>query len=299
MLSPVVSVQPAIVPLGDSCDDALASIAFGVSAPGALLSVDVPQLGDRCVEVWRTPLPVRRFERGGVALAGNGEVLAGALACDDDDVHRAAACVYDRLIGAARAEGYPHLLRVWNHVRDINRVEDGLERYRAFCAGRHEAFAKHGYAMRGDLPAASAVGMRAGGVTSYFIAAREPAASAENPRQVSAYDYPPRYGPRSPSFSRAAIGAGLMFVSGTASVVGHETRHPGDVAAQLEETLVNLETIAGARELLTAKVYVRCAEDYPLIAARLSEAMPRTQTMFLHAELCRADLLVEIEAIAR
>jgi chorismate lyase / 3-hydroxybenzoate synthase len=302
MLSPVASVQPAIVPLSQLPGDALAVVAFGGAAPGALLSIDVPQLGAETVEVWYSSSPVRRHERDGVTLSANGEVLAGALACDDADPHRAAACVYDRLIGAARATGYPHLLRVWNHVRDINRVEHGLERYRAFCAGRHEAFAKHGYSMRGDLPAASAVGMRGGGVTSYFLASREPVVSVENPRQVSAYDYPPRYGPRSPSFSRATRGAGLVFVSGTSSVVGHETRHAGDVAAQLEETLVNLDSIvgaAGAREMLTAKVYLRDAADYPLIAARLHEAMPRTQTMFLHADLCREDLLVEIEAIAR
>lgn len=296
-------VRPEIVPLAEFNGEALAAIAFGTAAPGAFLTVDVPQLGDEpMIEVWRSESPVRRTTRDGVALAANDGVLLGALACDDADPQRAAACVYDRLIDAARAEGYPHVLRVWNHVRDINVVERGMERYRAFCAGRHEAFAKHGYAMRADLPAASAVGMHAGGVTSYFIAARERAVSSENPRQVAAYDYPPRYGPRSPSFSRAARAAGLVFVSGTASVVGHETKHAGDVARQLEETLVNLNAIvsaAGAREMLIAKVYVRRRDDYDVIAARLREAMPRTQTMFLHAELCREDLLVEIEAIAR
>ena len=238
-------VQPEIVPLAKMDDAALAAIAFGFAAPGALLSVDVPQLGDvPLVEVWRSVTPVRRTERDGIALAANGDVIVGALACDSADAHRAAACVYDRLIGVARAEGYPHVQRVWNHVRDINRIVRGLERYRAFSAGRHEAFAKHGYAMRG---------------------------------------------------------AGLVFVSGTASVVGHETKHVGDVARQLDETLVNLDAIvraAGASEMLIAKVYVRRRDDYALIAARLREAMPRTQTMFLHAELCRADLLVEIDGVA-
>jgi len=298
----LASVQPAIVPLAQLDDDVCVTVAFGVAAPGALLKVGVPQLGIPMTEVWRFDAPPRRSTREGVALAADDDVLLGALGCDAADAHLAAACVCDRLIAVARAEGYPHVLRVWNHVRDINVVERGLERYRAFCAGRHDAFARRGYAMRGDLPAASAVGMRAGGVTSYFIAARAPAVAIENPRQVSAYDYPSRYGPRSPSFSRAMRGAGLVFVSGTSSVVGHETRHAGDVAAQLEETLVNLDAIvraAGASEMLTAKVYLRRGGDYELIAARLREAMPRTQTMFLHADLCRDDLLVEIESIAR
>jgi chorismate lyase/3-hydroxybenzoate synthase len=298
----VHTVRPEIVPLNQLGDDAFAVIAFGTALPGALLSIDVPQLGETpMAEVWRSASPPRRSLRDGIELAANGELVIGALSCDDADPRRAGACIYGRLIDVARAEGYPNVLRVWNHVRDINVVEDGLERYRAFCAGRHEAFETRGYAMRGDLPAASAVGMRSGGVVSYVVASREPAVACENPRQVSAYDYPPRYGPRSPSFSRAMRGAGLVFVSGTASVVGHETRHAGDVARQLEETLANLDAIvraAGGRELLIAKVYVRNRDDYALIAARLREAMPRTRTMFLHADICREDLLVEIDGVA-
>ena len=53
------------------------------------------------------------------------------------------------------------------------------------------------------------------------------------------------------------------------------------------------------RFAVIAKVYVRRPADYPLIAARVREAMPRTQTMFLHAEICREDLLVEIDGVAR
>ena len=292
MLSTVSAVQPEIVPHEQR--DAFAVVAFGEM----LLSVDVPQLGAPSAEMWRSSSPAQRYARDGIKLAANDDVLFGALACDDADAHRAAACVHARLIAVARAEGYPHLLRVWNYLRDINRIDDGLERYRAFCAGRYEAFAKHGYAMRGDLPAASAVGMGGGGVASYFVASREPVVSVANPRQVNAWEYPPRYGPRSPSFSRATHGAGLVFVSGTASVVGHETVHVGDVAAQLEETLVNLDAVvraAGASEIVMMKVYVRDAGDYPLIAARLQ----RFPAIFLRADLCRADLLVEIEAIAR
>ncbi len=287
-------VRPEIVPHEER--DSFAVAAFGE----VLLSVDVAQLGAPFAEVWRSSSPAQCYARDGIKLAANGDVLFGALGCDDADAHRAAACVHDRLIAVARAEGYPHLLRIWNYVRDINGIDDGLERYRAFCAGRYEVFAKHGYSMRGDLPAASAVGMGGGGVASYFVAAREPVASVENPRQVNAWEYPPRYGSRSPSFSRATRGAGLVFVSGTASVVGHETAHVGDVAAQLEETLVNLDAVvgaAGASAVLMMKVYVRRAADYALIAARLAERP--VPTIFLRVDLCRADLLVEIEAVAR
>lgn len=69
-----------------------------------------------------------------------------------------------------------------------------------------------------------------------------------NPRQVSAYHYPSAYVLRSPTFSRAALvslapGEETLLVSGTASIVGHETCHVGDVAAQTAETLRNLEAV--------------------------------------------------------
>lgn len=284
--------------------DALAIVAFGAPVDGALFTIDVPQLGHAPIaEVWTTSRDVRRGEFEGIEFAEDREVLVGALRCDDDDLDRAAACVFTRLLAFVRHAGYPHVLRVWNHVCGINdRQQDGLERYRAFCAGRYDAFAANGYAMRGDLPAASAVGMDSGGLATYFVASREAGAAFENPRQVSAYDYPPQYGPRSPSFSRATVAGDLVFVSGTASVVGHETKHAGDVVAQLDETLRNLEATmraAGAEELFVAKVYVRRADDYRTIAERLREAMPRTQLMFLRADICREDLLLEIDGVAK
>jgi enamine deaminase RidA (YjgF/YER057c/UK114 family) len=192
------------------------------------------------------------------------------------------------------------LLRVWNHVRGINSVDGELERYRSFCRGRHDAFASHGYGLRADLPAASAVGMREGSLATYFVASRGAAEQVENPRQVSAYDYPREYGPRSPSFSRATVAGSLVFISGTASIVGHESRHHGDVDAQLDETIENLDQVAGATlgDIISLKVYVRDRNDCARIAARLAPRIP-APAIYLEADICRAELLLEIEAVAK
>src|SRR3546814_13424709 len=37
----------------------------------------------------------------------------------------------------------------------------------------------------------------------------------------------------------------VLFISGTASIVGHQTLHAGNVAAQAHETLTNLQSIVG------------------------------------------------------
>jgi chorismate lyase/3-hydroxybenzoate synthase len=98
-------------------------------------------------------------------------------------------------------------------------------------------------------------------------------------------------------------------VSGTASIVGHETIHLGDVAAQTRETMVNIgalldeaNRIAGSARYSAAdlklKVYVRRPEDLPAIKAALSLTLSAaTHILYLQADVCRGDLLVEIEAV--
>ena len=121
------------------------------------------------------------------------------------------------------------------------------ERYKLFCLGRARAFAAvHATSPDIGYPAASAVGKPRGVRTLQvcWLAGREAGTTLENPRQVSAYDYPRQYGPAAPSFSRAALTPDpLLLISGTASIVGHASVHLGDVAAQLEETLANLDNL--------------------------------------------------------
>ena len=260
-------------------------IAFGESVPGAI-EVPVRQLGPRpLVEVWQT-----------------GELLFGGVVADETQpLESVSRDLYARLIDEVRAAGYPYFVRMWNFVGSINEIEQ-RERYQLFCAGRHDAFIAAGYHHDVDLPSASAVGMPGRGLITYFLASREGGVQVENPRQVAAYDYPPQYGPKSPSFSRATVWRDTVFVSGTSSVVGHTTVHAGDVDAQLDETLRNIEVVLAQTgrtldTVVAAKTYVRHAADYPRIAARLADVFP--VNIYLEADICRQDLLLEIECVAR
>ena len=251
----------------------------------------------------------------GFDVAETGDLLFAAGRVEGahgDALAAGAERLYAALLGLLEARGYPHLLRMWNLLEGINSEEDGLERYRRFCIGRHEAFAR----MRPDLaeryPAATAVGAGSGGLAVYFLAARSPGLPIENPNQVSAFRYPAQYGPRSPSFSRALVadwgGAASLFISGTASITGHETRHTGDVAAQAEKTADNLEAVVRAarersgvrfriddsRSLL--KVYVRRPADLPAVEATVRRRLGnQARILCLRADICRTALLVEID----
>jgi len=291
-------------------DDALAIIRFGV--PRDTSSLPMRQLGPLpSIEVWRSPLPVTRWSAEGAAFASNGEVLFGSARVCGCEIESAAARVYETLVTAARSSGHPHLLRAWNHVGSINACEEGWERYRRFSVGRHEALTRLGITPQ-QFPAASAVGTQGNELAVTLLTSRVPGMQVENPRQVPAYEYPAHYGPRSPSFARATVArwdaAGMIFVAGTSSVVGHASLHADDVEAQLEETLRNLETIidaAAARAgtsarldgMTVARTYLRRAADYAAVAARLQSAMPRTQHLVLESDICRRDLLIEIEGV--
>ncbi|GAA4344947.1 pteridine-dependent deoxygenase [Variovorax defluvii] len=273
-------------------------------------------------DVWHASEHVESGTTGVVRWRCDGHWMLGAIDLDEtvegaglsELAHRA----YRDLFQSLAQTGCTHLLRIWNYLPRINADGGGLERYRQFNLGRQEAFVEAGQSAFEGAPAACALGIHQGALCIRFLAGRVAPLPVENPRQVSAYHYPPAYGPRSPTFSRAAlaeIGGGdvALFISGTASIVGHETVHRGDVRAQTAETLRNLEAVIAAAnqrgtarftlDAIDAVVYVRHVADAPVVREILAQHLgDASHTMhhavFLQADVCRQDLLVEIEAHA-
>jgi len=224
---------------------------------------------------------------------------------------RATELAYEEIFAVLDATQHRHLIRIWNYLPEINASAGDEERYRLFNSARQTAFRKSGRAIMGSVPAACALGSPAGSpICIYFLAAHRPSKMIENPRQTSAYHYPPKFGKHSPIFSRACIFSGPqqanLFISGTASIVGHETIHHGNAAAQTRETMANINAlldeanrIAGSRryslDALKFKVYVRHAADLGSIQGVLSRELVDSP-LYLQADVCREDLLVEIEA---
>jgi len=273
-----------------------------IAAAAARLSVDytatVPE--DESV-IGVAPLPMPQLGAQVLHEVWRGDAVFGAYSTeDDDDIESAARNGYNEILRRTANEGHPHLLRIWNHVRDVNHGEGDEERYRRLWAGRHDAFAAAGWG-KDRLPAASAIGIREHRLVIYYLASARPGTHFENPRQVSAYDYPRQYGRRSPSFARATVFGGRVFIAGTSSIVGHESMHRGDVHAQLRETLANIDLIAKSAgsslgDLTHLKLYLRNASDIA-IADALREAMPHASLLVLQADICRQELLLEIEAV--
>ena len=252
-------------------------------------------------------------ERGGVEVVWrqSDEFLFASVALAEDALEHQSYLAYQVLLKTLQDHQRPHLLRIWNFVPRINVFDGGVERYQQFNTGRRKAFRESGYTVSDGAPAACALGTSSGGLQVAVLAGTRPATAIENPRQVSSYHYPKQYGTDAPIFSRAAClrqpsGEELLFISGTASIVGHQTLHVGDTLAQVEESVRNIEAVlssanqrAGAPVWslsgLKGRVYIRHAADYAVVSAYVL-ARGMTQFSFLQADICRDDLLVEIEA---
>lgn len=302
-----------------------ARIVFGGETPPAgsiALAVPAPLLVGPAggLVVARLSPAAQSGNSGDVRWLADSELLFGVVSMAEsgagDVVGEATETAYRRVFETMVALGYPVLVRAWNYLAGINGEEDGIERYRRFNAGRQQAFAAAGHTLLGRVPAACALGTVDGPLRIAFLASRQPMAPLENPRQWSAYNYPAEYGARSPTFSRAALlqiaDCEHLFVSGTAAIVGHRSYHPGSVIAQAEETVTNLLTMidsanhalerrAFAADQLDYVVYLRHADDLPPVRALLRARLgtPAQRMFFVQADVCRAELLVEIEASGR
>ncbi len=311
----------------DSDSPALGALAYGALEHDAradwIAPVEATPLGDAppMADLWEAGGDLRSGCAGAARWRTDGQWSLGMIELHEQqpgDVEGLAYQGYCQLFDALRQAGTPHLLRLWNYLPRINEDGGGLERYRQFNVGRQRAFVDAGMGVLEGAPAACALGVHRGGLSIRFLAGQHAPVAVENPRQVSAYRYPSDYGPRPPLFSRAAL-ADLgddrlaLFISGTASIVGHASVHAGDVAEQTRETLRNLQAVldaahqhCNARYLLRdleLVVYVRhpaqAATIRRVLADALGEQAPALRhAVFLEADICRHDLLVEIEAHA-
>lgn len=298
-------------------DDVLAVIGFGEGAPTAhadprYVRVALRAAGTAPFEVWRCSGRVRKAASGALSWATDDDYSFGVLELDESangGLAAAAETAYAQLTAHLAASAMPHPLRIWNYLDAINEGKDDEERYRQFCSGR-AAGMRDGF--RTGYPAATAIGVRDGRrmLQIYWLAARLPGTAVENPRQMNAWRYPRKYGPDAPNFARAMRAptqSEQVYISGTAAIVGHASRHHDDFPAQLRETLANLDSVlasahveAGARFGARAmiKAYVRREQDL-CVARELLVASLATHTpmLLLHADICRSELLIEIDGV--
>jgi len=258
------------------------------------------------------------------------EVWGAGLGNDHcmNDTRKAANAAFDLVLEILDRErlSFNNLVRQWNFIGNILEMKEGFQNYQVFNEVRSEYYKK--YRTIAGFPAATGVGMKHGGVSLDFCALKSDDAiklkAINNPNQINAYEYDQQLlkgltaGNTSvkhpPQFERALLmmnkTANTLFVSGTASIIGQETIGKGDVN---EQTLVTIENImkltdaerinklTGSSVLLPGKfsllrVYIKKQEDFNAVKAICTEHFQKAPAIFIEADICRDDLLTEIEA---
>ena len=286
-----------------------------LSQPPDQVLIPLPVLGSGpAFEVW-TGAAVTRLEAfAGGGLVASAEYLGlyrSTAIAPGADVAAITRDIYRDLLARQRELGYPHRVRMWNVVPAINSGDGVDETYVRFNVGRAAAFDELSLAEVRYSAATCVGGAAATPLTVLALASRVEPLSIENPRQLSAYQYPRQYGPRAPSFARATLlpdaGGGTLFISGTASIVGHESRHDA-IEPQLAETLTNIRKlreqaltlqpnlVAGERQ--SWRVYLREPADLPAVTRIVHDELGGSgNVVFLQADICRRELKVEIEGV--
>ncbi|TWU43358.1 Endoribonuclease L-PSP [Novipirellula aureliae] len=247
------------------------------------------------------------------------------------------ASVFGELANRLESVGacFSDVPRVWLYqggITELEEVADGsqIERYRELNRARTDFFDKlqdlGQMAISGTgstiYPASTGIGMQATGLTLSAMALQTnrddvKMLSLENPQQTSAFDYAKTFSAKSPKFARAmAVRVGdyvTTWVSGTASILNSESAHLGDIEKQTEQTIDNIEQLisrdnfkhhgmdgcgAGLSDLAKIRVYVKREADYRKCREVCERRFRSVPTIYAIADVCRGELLVEIEGVA-
>jgi hypothetical protein len=116
-----------------------------------------------------------------------------------------------------------------------------------------------------------------------------------------------------PKFERAKLiesaNGACCFVSGTAAIRGEESLCSSSARLQTVMTIENIEYLVSKDNLVRfgckpyelkyafLHVFIKHAEDYEAVRAVVEERFQQVATIYSLADVCRSELLVEIEGI--
>jgi len=244
------------------------------------------------------------------------------------DTRDAATKAFDQMKAILDAEGmsFNHIVRQWNFIGNILEIKNGYQNYQIFNEVRSEFYQKyrtiHGY------PAATGIGMKLGGVLIDFCAVMTndtvEVKPIENPNQINAYEYSQQVlkgitgdgksVKHPPQFERALLLRNniqsTLFISGTASIIGQDTIGIDDVEKQTIVTIENINKLTDQKRIgqisvnsdadwgkfIFLRVYVKNQDDFSKVKMICAEHFPEVPAIFIESDICRENLLVEIEA---
>lgn len=217
------------------------------------------------------------------------------------------------------------VVRQWNYIERIGAYDaQGSQHYQDFNNVRSAFYA--GSEWEKGYPAATGIGMQCGGVSidADVLSGPEPELAVrwlDNPLQVPAHAYSRQVllgqsEKTTPKFERGKVltlqDKRLVYISGTAAIRGEQSLAGMGIEEQTRTALTNIIALISRDNLRTAgvdvspdavslhllRVYLKREEDEACVRAILERAYPGLPVAYVVADVCRDELLIEMEGIA-
>ncbi len=224
---------------------------------------------------------------------------------------------------------FGNIVRQWNYIPSIlsvNKFENGsLQNYQIFNDIRALYFDPEMF--KNGFPAATGIGANYGSVIIDFIAVNSEDETTvipiKSPVQQNAYSYSEKVlegealsgesGKKPPLFERGKLVSytdrNYVFISGTASIKGENTISTGDVEEQTKITIDNIKELTVKKNMESigvagddtptydyVRVYMKNRTDFKVVKKIVEQQMKVKDIIYVEADICRNNLLVEIEA---
>ena len=215
------------------------------------------------------------------------------------------------------------IVRQWNYIGNIVAQRNGKQNYQEFNDARSAYYGKVEW--RNGYPAATGIGGSFDGIVVGGIAFKKATQKGvfpiDNPLQVAAHVYSKNVlidddanaVKSTPKFERAKLIESehgvCCFVSGTAAIRGEESMDASSARLQTIKTIENIEYLVSKENLVRfgcepyelryvqLQVFIKNREDYDAVRAEVEKAYPNLSVIYSLADVCRSELLVEIEGI--
>lgn len=306
---------------------------FGKDCPTWSMISEAPKDAALCIVLQVSDAPKKHVDFHGLPIVileqnTEKELWASGLSSLHEDMKISANAVFEQLLGVLSEAGFEFddLVRQWNYIGEILKMQtkDGVcsQNYQVFNDIRNDFYQR--YKRTSDFPAATGIGMKTQGVIVDIFARKSGVQEQSLPLRSKVQKNPFAYNDavlvgdktdkKPPLFERARMlwdgCQAQIFVSGTASIKNQETIAIGDVGAQTENTIQFIKELVSSKNIRDnyphihaerciyhrVRVYVKRRDDFETVYKICAAHFPEHVINMVEADVCRDNLLVEIEA---
>ena len=257
-----------------------------------------------------------------ITIDGCTELMTGGIVPrhDGGSTFEQSADIFEGIAKMLKSNGFKpsNIYRQWNYLPGITVLNEGSQNYQEFNDARSIFYGNDTWP--GGYPAATGIGTSAGGVVVEISAIKSEQCTnlpIDNPLQIAAHNYSQQVldgkvieqlsERTTPKFERARLLGDTVLISGTAAIKGECSNYSTDAVEQAAETMEIMDKLTSKRNIPVEnsgsiydllRVYVKREGDIPAVCEYMQSHYPAAKKHYLVADVCRPELLIEIEGVA-